>query len=541
VGWALVLLLIPPQHEYPILDDWIYAGSVRTMLDTHIFVMPPQSQANLIGLTLWGLPWVSFFGFSYTVLTYSTLFWSLVALFAFYGIARALHVGAWGALLATALLGFNPLFLHLSYSFMTDVPFLGMVLASCYFYIIGLQRASRLWLLPAGLLAGWAFTIRQFGLLVPVAFLAYLLLDSLLRRKWRWLDLVLTALVPLAIFVIWYVWSRDIPPTYAQTSSADRASYFILKEPWLRVFAMRSLTILPLTAFFAWTAVKLRPSRRWLVALWLLAIILGETFLDLPNEGWTENHDPPFTAQFGSLSFTIAQEMYTFEDWGNLIRRGGIDFFEYPQEPIWTSEIWRLIWVLGLGLGALILAKLSDSLIDWTQSRWQNRRARESLSPAVGFYLLGALTFVISMAFPGALFDRYILAFIPFLILFLVRGSATWGRLAWTYSIAALAVLVTFTLLAQADFVDHNNARWRAAGWMIAHTGAVHVGFDYNNSHGPSSDTYFISDIPTLGTRVERVFPYFSRLGGFTTRYVLAQARTDMPPLPVLPGDVPSP
>ncbi|MGA7731620.1 MAG: glycosyltransferase family 39 protein, partial [Chloroflexia bacterium] len=343
-GWVLVLLLIPPQHEYPILDDWIYAGSVRTMLDTHTFVMPAQSQANLIGLTLWGLLWVSIFGFSYTVLTYSTLFWSLVALFAFYGIARTLHVGPWGALLGTALLGFNPLFVHLSYSFMTDLPFLGLVLASCYFYIIGLQGGSRLYLLPAGLLAGGAFLIRQFGLLVPVAFLAYLLLDALLQRKWRWLDLALTAIVPLVIFVGWYIWSRDIPPTFAQTSSAARASNFILKEPWLRVFALRSLTVLPFTALFAWAAIKLRRSRWWLAALWLLAVVLGEIGLDLPNEGWVENHDPPFTAQFGSLSVTFSQEMYTFEDWGNLIRRGGIDFFEYPQEPIWTPEIWRLLW-----------------------------------------------------------------------------------------------------------------------------------------------------------------------------------------------------
>jgi len=33
-GWIAVLLILPPQHEYPIIDDWIYAGSVQHMLST---------------------------------------------------------------------------------------------------------------------------------------------------------------------------------------------------------------------------------------------------------------------------------------------------------------------------------------------------------------------------------------------------------------------------------------------------------------------------------------------------------------------------
>src|SRR5690349_1280438 len=81
LGWTLALVILPPQHEYAIIDDWIYAGSVRNLLDTGTFVMPQQSQANLIGLTYWGAGWSKLFGFSFTTLTYSTLFFSFVALF----------------------------------------------------------------------------------------------------------------------------------------------------------------------------------------------------------------------------------------------------------------------------------------------------------------------------------------------------------------------------------------------------------------------------------------------------------------------------
>src|SRR4051794_15097927 len=56
-GFVAVLLLMPPGHEFPVIDDWIYAGSVQHQLATGAFEMPSHSQANLAGLTLWGTLW----------------------------------------------------------------------------------------------------------------------------------------------------------------------------------------------------------------------------------------------------------------------------------------------------------------------------------------------------------------------------------------------------------------------------------------------------------------------------------------------------
>ncbi len=53
-GWGVLLLLIRPEHDYPIVDDWIYAGSVRDLLQTGTFTLPTHSQASLIGLDLLG-------------------------------------------------------------------------------------------------------------------------------------------------------------------------------------------------------------------------------------------------------------------------------------------------------------------------------------------------------------------------------------------------------------------------------------------------------------------------------------------------------
>ena len=531
LGWGLLLLLIPPEHDYPIVDDWIYAGSVRNLLETGTFTLPTHSQASLVGLTYWGAAWSKVFGFSFTTLTYSTLVMALAGLLAFYGIARAVNVPPWGALLGTALLAFNPIFLHFSYSFMTDVPFLALVLIACYLYTKGVQGGGVGWVLLGSLFVSWAILIRQFGVLVPVPFLFYLALEGLIKKKWRWWHMVSAVLLPAVVGGAWYIWLRS-PPTGFAAAAAERSASIIFHEPWLRVFLVRTFTILPLLALFAWTAVKMRRAI-WQFTLPLALVLIWCMYaVDLPNENLNQMYEPPFTARLGPFSFDHPQEMWTFGVWGNTIRVTGLDFFEYNQERIWTPEAWRALWALGAALAVVLLAKIGDGLLDW----YREVRQGTPLSPHLPLYLLGACIFVASLAFPGDLFDRYILGFLPFVILFMVRGSAQWGRVAWAYSIGALVLIALFATLAKSDQIDHDNARWEAGRWMQARVGSVYVGFDWNYWVGSSSDSYQVADLPLEGFRTEQSFPYTCRLCGGTTRLVLAQTRITMPPLPAPPA-----
>ncbi len=499
------------------------------MLQTGDFVMPALAQANLVGLTLWGTFWTKLLGFSFTTLTYSTLFLALLGLFAFYGIARVLNVPIWGALLGAGLLLFNPLFLHLSYSFMTDVPFLALALIACFCYLWGLQGDRAAWLWGGGFFAGWAFLVRQFGLFIPLSFLAYLILVCLLEKRGRWRELLGIVVLPTIIIGGWYLWSRGTPPTPAAVEASKQTASFLFKQSWPRIFLTRSLTLLPLAGLFAWTAIKIRRSRLWLVAVWavlLLWLIYGVAAGGAPVQITAQ----PFTAYLGPLSLQMPLQLFTFGVWGSILRVEGINFFNYRQEPIWSSGAWWALWVLGMALAALLLAKVTEALWEGLQDRW--RRPRAPLSPVVGFYLVGLLTFVVSVGYLAALFDRYALAFIPFVILFIIRGSRTWGRAAWAYSGVTLALIAAFSLLAKADQVDHDNARWQAAQWLKARSGRLHAGYDWDNWVGNLSADYAITDILDPGFRKEQEFPYLSRLEGFTLRSVIAESKANMPPLP---------
>ncbi|MDQ5824242.1 MAG: glycosyltransferase family 39 protein [Chloroflexota bacterium] len=528
---AFVLLLIPPQHEYPVLDDWIYAGSVRTMLETGAFVHPGMAQPNLVGLTLWGTLWTTLFGFSFTTLTYSTLAFSAVALLSFYGIARAVDVPPLGALLGTWLLAFNPFFLHLSYTFMTEVPFISLMLLSCYLYIRGLQRQQSGWLLVGGFFAGWSYLIRQFGILVPVAFALYVAVQGFRARRWPSQELVAILALPLLTLSGWYAFQAWQGPgdSGAAEDAARRTSRFMWQEPWPRVIGLRMLNFLPLLALFAWTAVRIQRSRWWLVPLSLLILLGGMYALDRPDEQWITITEEPYTVNVGPLAMQLPQETYTFGTRGNILRTGGIDFFQYRQEPIWTPGVWRFLWVLCAGLAALLLAKMLNSFFDWVRDVLKTNK---SISPVVALYLLGVGIFAVSVAFVGESFDRHLLSVVPFLLLFMVRGTRHWGKFAWGYAMLALAMLAGFSMLLKADMVSHDNARWQAALWLAARAPGVQAGFDWDNWTQRVNTDYRITDLDLPGYRIERRFPYNSLLSGGTTRYVLATVREDLPALP---------
>ena len=470
--------------------------------------MPGWAQANLVGMIYWGVLWCKVFGFSVTTLTYSLLALYLAGMVAFYGIGRLADLTPNAALFATALLGFNPIVVYLAYAFMTDVPFVALMLIACYCYMRGLRSAGWGWLLAGGLITGWAYLMRQFAVLVPAGFLAYLALEGLVTRRPRWRRIGLTAVVPLEFVVGWFLWTHDWPQTWAAASAGSRTAAILLQPGWPRIIWLRHIVYLPFVAFFAWTAFRLPRARWWLVPAWLIALVWSMYNLTFEPEMTVQQVEPPFTAQIGPWAFPLPQQTFTFGLIGSLFRLNGVDFeeFYYTQQKVWSEEAWRAIWALGVLLGALLMAKLTSGLFDWARTLGRRNWAR-ALTPVTAFYFVGALMAFVSIAMPGDTFPRYALGYTPFVILFMMRGAKRWGRAAWAYSLVALALVGGFGVLGRADYADHMQARYDAALWMEARTGQVRAGWNWNHWGHADSDTYLIGDLLADNFRVERRFP----------------------------------
>ena len=120
----------------------------------------------------------------------------------FYLLLRQLRVKPGPALFGVALLGFNPIYIYISYSFMTDVTFLFYSL-----YIRGLEGKGERWLWLAGVAAALAYLTRQYGILVIVAALAYLWLS----RRWTWRQAIAISALPVAAVVLYAIWQHFQP------------------------------------------------------------------------------------------------------------------------------------------------------------------------------------------------------------------------------------------------------------------------------------------------------------------------------------------
>ncbi len=171
VVFLLSVAIVNPLGDFPLNDDFQYAYPVKSLIEKGTFELAHRFAPNIFLQVLWGyLCCLVAGGFSYTVLRFSTLITALLALTLFYKTANLLardHKVAWQL---TAIFAFTPIFFLSSFSFMTEVPFMALVLGSIYHYLkyshAGLRRDR---LLGFGLALA-AFLIRQPGILIVVAF-----------------------------------------------------------------------------------------------------------------------------------------------------------------------------------------------------------------------------------------------------------------------------------------------------------------------------------------------------------------------------------
>ncbi len=418
--WVLMIVLVRPGGNFPLMDDWIYARSVRWLVEDHVLRAVFATPTTLVAQVLWGALFCLPGGFSFTALRVSGLVAGLISLLAMYGLLREVGARPRLALLATLTLAVNPIFLVLSASFMTDVPSLAASVLCAWMLLRGVRRGRALDFAAGCALAGCAVMIRQTGILLPLAFgAAYLWGRGVTRR--RLLIAALPAAVCLLLVALHTVWLRPLmgmaDPLHSTSWEMGRGAAGFLASAvrlGLLLVIYAGLFMLPLSLALwpaRWrtqgpqhrrpTAPQQRRRTPLLSAAAALLLTLGLLAVRCPP--FAHKHRLPLAGNsFGFNSAFIV---------GSPTLR---DTFEkmLPHLPTAPTAFWIALTLVAVAGAVLLLQPLGRGLL-----------RRESW-PA----LMAALTialYLLALGFMGTFFDRYVVWAVPFAAVLLVfeRGS----------------------------------------------------------------------------------------------------------------------
>ena len=171
-----------------------------------------------------GALFAAVFGETFGVLRLATVVFTAASALAVYGLCRQLGVDQRrSARLGTAIYLFNPLGYVLSFTFMTDGYFTGLVAISAYCYVRGLARVEPedKWVQLGSVAAALAFLVRQQGILLPLGVLTYLVASGRLRRDRRSrrpLQVMAVPVLAVSAFYLWFNFVHQAPAVAGEDS-----------------------------------------------------------------------------------------------------------------------------------------------------------------------------------------------------------------------------------------------------------------------------------------------------------------------------------
>lgn len=168
--WFLVVLLIGPQGDFAVNDDWAYAHNLQALTQQGVFYFSDYPAMTLVGQTILAAPAVLLFGFSFTVLRMLTLVLMLGTTWWFYSLLKKLGSSTQQSVISTLMVMGSAMFLSLAFSFMTEWYYLFLMMGSLWYFFRYWETKKWYLLLLAVVFAGVTILVRQTGLLLILAF-----------------------------------------------------------------------------------------------------------------------------------------------------------------------------------------------------------------------------------------------------------------------------------------------------------------------------------------------------------------------------------
>ncbi len=495
VVWVTVAFVVNPIGEFPLNDDFSFSRSVFNLSERGVWEFDDWLSMTLITEVLWGGAFCKVFGFSFSILRISTLVLAYFGLLSMYSICRELGQTKSISFIATLILAFNPLFFSLSYTFMTDVPFISMCLISSLFYIKYFRERKWQWIVIGSFFAIAATFIRQLGLMLPFSFvIAYL---WKMRLDFRSIVIALLpaviTLILLQVYMDWFNSTQGTPDTFGTFSKLfkrigspdfievcfDRVGLLLIYMGWF---------LLPLNLLLF-----RKPNRRvFLISSFFLVISLIAMFHIWERFPW------------GNIFYNLGLGPKTLKD--------GIYFINvFPMLPEWAV---RALSATGIVSAILLILNLINSI------NLKNKSSNGGFATqifAIGNIVLYGGFLMLDVHF----FDRYFIPLLPFLIILILSKpipqlSALPMRIG---AYIVLFIIAIFSVTATHDYLSWNSARWAALDHLTKEKNItpneINGGFEFNGWHRPAKERTYGAFKSWWWVDKENYLVTFGKMGGF--------------------------
>ena len=498
--------------EFPLNDDWSYTHNVKALALDNQIIFDDWGAMTLIAHTIWGAFFCKIFGFSFTALRVSTLVVGWIGLIATFFFFQEGGLEKKQAFWATLLIALNPLYLVLSFSYMTDVPFMCFVVFSALFFLKFIHNKPNYHLVLATLFSIIATLIRQPGILLPLSFFFI----YILKNKTS-LNIVIQSVTPListtTILILFTNWRKS---NYGLSNSFGTTDHLIenifngkitqnLSEQAHGIFIYWGIFLLPfLLILFPYFWKKEDWKNRLIV--FVITMLCAFPFL----EKW----DYPL---HGNIIFNLGMGPHILA--------------EYPESypPYFSDSIWSILKLIGFIGGVNILL--------WLWFRFSQtlffliKKEQEKVNWSTAFSLTIAGIYFFFLMTNDYFFDRYYLMPLPFLVLIIFPKNYnitfTFSKWMTIPAVFAFSVIAFFSISATKDNLSWNRTRWKATNFALNELNIsiqnFNGGFEFNgwNRRGvplprnwgnqnwwqKSEEQFTLSSQPLCGYETIKTFP----------------------------------
>lgn len=442
-------LLIHPSLEMGINDDWSYIKSAQVLAQTGHIAYNGWSTAMLGWQLYLGALAVKLFGFSFTAVRLSMLLPAMLAAFLMQRSFVRSGVNEFNATAGTLGIILSPLFLPLSFTFMTDIPGL-LILVLCFYCCLRvLQAASdraRLgWLMLAVASNAFGGTVRQIAWLGVMVMVPSLLWMER-RRRILLVPGIVATLAGLAV-AAWSVhWFHTQPYSLPESLLPGALGLKVLLnlgKSLVDVVLEFSVLLLPLLICFVPQMPLRQRFPRLLAGLALLFTVAAAVA----------------QYRFHRFSFLLAPVLGNCITQYGLLDVGGINGARHEALP----EAIRVTLSL-LGIASL----MAFAAVYWSSpARHVPVAARRITGRQLTWLIAPFLTAYVFLLMPrGAfalIFDRYLLPPVFFIVLALLRRyqERVRARLP-VLAIPAFALFALFAVAGTHDYFSLSRARLAA-------------------------------------------------------------------------------